>query len=53
MQCEMVEITYLAFEVGTGVMVRITDVEVDVRVTSTEVDPKEEYCVKVNVPVDV
>lgn len=53
MQCETVEITYLAFEVGTGVMVRITDVEVDVRVTSTEVDPKEDHCVKVKVPVEV
>ncbi|KAG1830847.1 hypothetical protein EV424DRAFT_1343366 [Suillus variegatus] len=34
--------TYLVPEVGTGVVVRITDVDVDVRVTSAEVDPKQE-----------
>lgn len=43
----------LAPEVGTGVVVRITDVEVNVRVTGTEVDPNEEYVVVVKVPIEV
>lgn len=43
----------LAPEVGTGVVVRITDVEVDVRVTSTEVDPEGEYAIIVEVPIEV
>jgi hypothetical protein len=43
----------LAPEVGTAVMVGIRDVEVDVRVTSTEPDPKEEYSVIVEVPIEV
>lgn len=43
----------LAPEVGTGVVVRITDVEVDARVTRTEVDPKQEYDIIVEVPIEV
>lgn len=43
----------LAPELGIGVVVRITDVEIDVRVTSTEVDPKEEHVVIVKVLVEV
>lgn len=53
MQCKTIKMTYLVPEVGTGVVVRITDVDVDVRVTSAEVDPKQEYVIIVEVPIEV
>lgn len=43
----------LASELGIGVVVLITEIEIDVRVTSTEVDPKEEYVIIVEVPIEV